>query len=324
MLLNKGSAQLCRINKLITTTSAVIQIKFFSIQEIGKRFPKTFDYKNKYYNSFNSVIDTQTVKRLGENSLIITVDGNFGSGKTEFAKRLAKEIDFIYASEIDLDKSLYIRRDNGANLREFVNSIVGVKELYRYNTVEEWHENPMYKRGAQVQRAIYKARWQQYRSALLSLFANGQGVVIERSPFSDGVIAQSLFDEDLVSKEFYNYYKNDFVAQTICELWKPHVTIYLERSPENCLKSIAKNGKEFEKKSKVYTHKFLQTVENNYKPYLSSLKNDICVLSYDNNEKEIYLEDVIDDLESFDFDQIHKFKDWTVRSPREVDKYRLK
>lgn len=323
MLLSKGSAQLCLINKLLTTTPAVIQIKCFSVQEIGKRYPKVFDYKNKNYNTFNSIIDTQTVQRLGENSLIITVDGNFGSGKSEFAKKLAKDIDFIYASEIDLDKSLYIRKDNGENLREFINSVVGEKELYRCNTVEEWHENPMFKRSAQVQRAFYKARWQQYRCALLSLFANGQGIVLERSPFSDGVIAQSLYDEEFVSKEFYNYYKNDYVAQTICELWKPHVSIYLDRTPENCLQSIAKTGKEFEKKSKVYTPKFLKTVEKNYKSYLNSLKDDICVLSYDNNS-EIIIEDVIDDLESFDFDQIHRFKDWTVKNASEVDKYRLR
>ena len=325
MLLNKGSSQINRISKLLSTTPSIIQIKCFSALEIGNRHPKPFDYKNKNYNSLQTLLDTQTVQRLGENSLIITVDGNFGSGKSEFAKRLAKEIDFIYASEIDLDRTFYIRKDNGANLREFVNSVVQKNELYRYNTVEEWHQNPLFKRGAQIQRAFYKARWLQYRCALISLFSTGQGIVLERSPYSDSVIAQSLYDENLVSKEFINYYKKDLVSQTLCEIWRPHVTIYLDRTPENCLKNIAKSGKDFEKKSQVYTTEFLKTVEKNYKKsFLPEMRQDICVLSYDNNDEQIVIDDVIDDLESFDFDQIQKFSDWSVKNPSIVDNLRLK
>ena len=321
MLLNKAPSAFNYLNKL---TPAVIQIKCFSAAEIGKRYPKTFDYKNKYYNAFTGLFDVQTVKRLEENSLIITVDGNFGAGKSAFAKRLAKEIDFIYASELDIEKMLYIRKDNGANKREIINNIVGNNEMYRLNTLEDWHTNPMFKRSIQMQYIHYYLRWMQFRSALLSLFSTGQGIVLERSPFSDNVIAKSLFDENLMSKEAYNYYKNDLVQQTICELWRPHVTIYLDRTPENCLKSINQNGKEYEKNSKVYTTNFLKTVENNYKKsFLPEMGKDIYVLNYDNNQDEIPIDEVIGDLEALDFDVDGKFSTWRIRNPKYCDHYRV-
>ena len=34
----------------------------------------------------------------------------------------------------------------------------------------------------------------------------------------------------------------ELIPQTLSELWRPHVTIYLDRSPEECLENIKKNG----------------------------------------------------------------------------------
>lgn len=71
----------------------------------------------------------------------------------------------------------------------------------------------------------------------------GQGVVLERSAFSDTVIGQALYDNNLLSDEAYRYYLRDLVPSTLPELWRPHVVIYLDRSPEECLKEIKNNGK---------------------------------------------------------------------------------
>ena len=35
----------------------------------------------------------------------------------------------------------------------------------------------------------------------------------------------------------------DLVPNTSFELWKPHVVIYLDKSPEECLKAIKEKGK---------------------------------------------------------------------------------
>jgi hypothetical protein len=71
----------------------------------------------------------------------------------------------------------------------------------------------------------------------------GQGVVLERSCFSDSVIGQSLYENNLLSDEAYKFYMRDLVPNTVHELWKPHVSIYLDKSPEDCLKTIREKGK---------------------------------------------------------------------------------
>ncbi len=57
----------------------------------------------------------------------------------------------------------------------------------------------------------------------------------------------------------------DLVPGTIHELWRPHVSIYLDRSPEECLQNIKQKGKPHEKESQVYSLKYLRSVEKNYK-----------------------------------------------------------
>ena len=71
----------------------------------------------------------------------------------------------------------------------------------------------------------------------------GQGVVLERSVFSDAVIGQSLYENNFLSDEAFRLYLRDLVPNTIAELWRPHVMIYLDKSPEDCLKTIKEEGK---------------------------------------------------------------------------------
>lgn len=171
----------------------------FSIDQIGKRHAKPYDYKNKKYGLLGQVFDS-TLNRLGDNSLIITVDGNFGSGKSEFAQQLAKDIDFKYAREPDLNAHLY-EQINGENTRDIINGIVGDNQRFRIDSLEEWHKNPSFKSTIALQHNFYNIRWMQFRTALLHLMSTGQGVVLERSVFSDAVIGQSLYDNNFLSDE---------------------------------------------------------------------------------------------------------------------------
>lgn len=299
----------------------VPQRAFFSSLDIGKRHPKPYDYLKKSYGLVGSMLDS-TVERLSDNSLIITVDGNFGSGKSEFARQLAKDIDFLYAREIDLDHMLY-QTPVGSNYREIVNKIVGDNERFRINTVDEWHRNPTFKRTVQLQYKYYYARLFQYRMALLHLFSTGQGVVIERSPFSDSVIARALYEHQFLSKEAWNFYKGEYVEQTLFECWKPHVMIYLDKTPQECLESIKTNGKDFEKKSKVYSVDFLKTVEQLYKKeFIGKYASNVNVLQYD--AKTITTDEVIVNLEAIDLDNLEKLNEWRVRRAATVDEYRAR
>jgi deoxyadenosine/deoxycytidine kinase len=68
-------------------------------------------------------------------------------------------------------------------------------------------------------------------------------VVLERSVFSDSVIGQALFENNMLSDEAYKFYMRGLVPDTIRELWRPHVSIFLDKSPEDCLKTIREKGK---------------------------------------------------------------------------------
>lgn len=206
MMLNKLSRGVAILTSRVGETSNVKSIillqaskRDFSIDQIGKRYEKPFDYKNKQYGLLDQIFDS-TMKKLGENSLIITVEGNFGSGKTAFAKKLAKEIDFVYAREPDLDHHLF-QLPNGTNAREVINSFVGENKRFHVDSLEEWHLEPSFKKSIALQHSFYNIRWMQTRTALLHLFSTGQGVVLERSAHSDSVIAQAMYENNLLSDQ---------------------------------------------------------------------------------------------------------------------------
>lgn len=291
----------------------------FSIEQIGKKAEKPYDYKNKKYGLMGQMFDS-TLNRMGDNSLIITVDGNFGSGKTEFAKKLAKEIDFVYAREPDLETHLY-SQPNGANTRDIINNVVGDNTRFRIDSLEEWHRNPSFKTTIALQHNFYNIKWMQMRTALLHLLSTGQGVVIERSVFSDQVIGQSLYDNNFLSDEAYRFYLRDLIPNTIAELWRPHVMIYLDKPPEDCLKTIKEKGKPFEKESKVYNLEFLKSMERNYKRnFLPDMRNELHLLEY--NARDAKTERAVEDLETLDYEDQAKFNDWRIRRETTINTYR--
>ena len=86
----------------------------------------------------------------------------------------------------------------------------------------------------------------------------------------------------------FKFYFRDVIPNTIGELWRPHVVIYMDKPAEDCLKTIKEKGKviivdiyslapfghflfysfigkDFEKNSKVYSLDLLNSVEKNYK-----------------------------------------------------------
>jgi hypothetical protein len=163
--------EISNIKAVILLKNFQISKRNFSINEIGKRFEKPYDYKNKKYGLIGQIFDS-TLKKLGENSLIITVEGNFGAGKSEFAKKLAKDIDFVYAREPDLDAHLF-SLPNGENIKDIINQYVGDNKLYHIDTLEDWHKEPTFKSTISLQHQMYNIKWMQTRTALLHLMSTG-------------------------------------------------------------------------------------------------------------------------------------------------------
>ena len=202
--LKRNNLILVLVKQIQPTAQTQTQTRSFSQQEIGKRHPQPWDYTKKRYGIIGQITDS-TMRRLGENSLLISVEGNFGSGKSAFAKELAKKIDFVYAREPDLDEHLW-KMPSGVCRRTIINEITRGNARYHIDSLDEWHTEPTFKRAISLQHQFYTIRWMQMRTALLHLMSTGQGVVLERTVFSDSVIGQALYENNLMSdegKEFY-------------------------------------------------------------------------------------------------------------------------
>lgn len=72
--------------------------------------------------------------------------------------------------------------------------------------------------------------------ALAHLFSTGQGVIVERSPFSDFVFNEALFRCGCITKESYNGIQESYVSGNF-NLYRPHLVIYLDVPVEQTLVS---------------------------------------------------------------------------------------
>lgn len=70
-------------------------------------------------------------------------------------------------------------------------------------------------------------RFSDYIDALAHLFSTGQGVVIERSPFSDLVFVEALYKCNLISKTSFKGLI-ETRNNALPEILKPHLVIYLD------------------------------------------------------------------------------------------------
>lgn len=70
-------------------------------------------------------------------------------------------------------------------------------------------------------------RFNDYIDALAHLFSTGQGVVLERSAYSDIVFLETLYKHNLITKVTYK----GLIEQrgnALPELLKPHLVVYLD------------------------------------------------------------------------------------------------
>lgn len=70
-------------------------------------------------------------------------------------------------------------------------------------------------------------RYADYIDSLAHLFSTGQGVIIERSAYSDIVFVEALYRNDLITKTSYKGLI-ETRNNSLVELLKPHLVIYLD------------------------------------------------------------------------------------------------
>ncbi|CAH1370927.1 hypothetical protein MTP99_012420 [Tenebrio molitor] len=269
--------------------------------------PAPWNYKEKPYNILNYWTD-RTTSRLDENSKVIVVEGPVAAGKTKFAKQLAEELDMLYFPEANLDM-IYINH-YGYDLRQLDDQL---PESCRSFDIKNFLLTPKHINTASFQNRQYYVKYSQYIDALAHLLSTGQGVVLDRCCYSDFVFNEAMCSQGYISKEAYKAYY-EFRDNTISELLRPHLVIYLDVPVDKVLEKIKERNLACERNSPVLTPQYLSVMEKAYKQkYLKEISKHAELLIYDwsdGGEVEI----VVEDVERIDFDRFDsqdlKMKDW--------------
>ncbi|KAL7730376.1 hypothetical protein ACLKA6_016610 [Drosophila palustris] len=264
----------------------------------GPRVPKVapYPYKTKKYSLINSLFD-KTSKRFDENSKVICVEGPIAAGKTKFAQELAAELDMLYYPAVDLD--LYYINPYGYDMRKLDNELPPSCRSY---DIKDFCKNPKHDQAALFQIRMYMLRYSQYIDALQHILSTGQGVVLERSPYSDFIFMEAMYRQGYVSRGARSVY-NEIRQNTINELLKPHLVIYLDLPVSAVQQQIKARNLEYEVKSSAFTEEYLRDIDTLYKQqYLKDISGHAELLIYDwssGGEAEV----VVEDIERIDFEQ---------------------
>ncbi|XP_075385421.1 NADH dehydrogenase [ubiquinone] 1 alpha subcomplex subunit 10, mitochondrial isoform X2 [Tenrec ecaudatus] len=224
-------------------------------------------------------------KKLTKSSKVITVDGNICSGKGKLARELAEKLGLRHFPEAGI---------------HYADSTTGDGqpldlELNGNCSLEKFYDDPRSNDGNsyRLQSWLYCNRLLQYTDALEHLLSTGQGVVLERSIYSDFVFLDAMYKQGYIRKQCVDHY-NEVKKITICEYLPPHVAIYVDTPVPEIQSRIQKKGDPHEMK---VTAAYLQDIENAYKgTFLPEMSEQCEVLQYSAKETadaEKVVEDIV-------------------------------
>ncbi|KAH7730915.1 CRE-NUO-4 protein [Aphelenchoides avenae] len=261
--------------------------------KLPEGYPAPWPYKEKNYTLIHAHYD-RTKPRLHQNSKLIVVEGNIGAGKSTMAKELADLLGFHYMPEFKMDDILIDRYGN--DLRKYYHLF---PESFRIPDVNMFYQNPFADQVAQMQNRTYESRWDQYLNALAHIFNTGQGVVLERSVYSDFVFVNAMRSKDYISAEYFKYYYYKRKRSLKHVRYWPHLVIYLDVPAAKCLENIRKRGNVNE--INVVDEPYLKVIEESYKDSLKEYQPHSKILAYDWSTPGD-TDTIIEDIERIDFD----------------------
>ncbi|CAJ1079034.1 NADH dehydrogenase 1 alpha subcomplex subunit 10%2C mitochondrial [Notolabrus celidotus] [Xyrichtys novacula] len=251
----------------------------------------TSSVRSLQYGWLAYVLGERTTPRFSQNSKIITVDGNLASGKGALAQKVAERLGMLYMPEPD---TFYIDKMTGEKepLPVAFNGMCSLEKFYLDPKATDGN-------SYRLQSWMYIMRLLQYADAIEHLLTTGQGVVLERSPFSDMVFVDAMFKEGYIRKECVDHY-NEIKGISICEFLPPHLAIYVDIPAEEVQKRLKQS-------SKPYLHNvplsYLKGIEESYKKsFLPQIGAETEVLAYDATQAQDF-ERVAEDIEYLKFDK---------------------
>ncbi|NWH62995.1 NDUAA dehydrogenase, partial [Geococcyx californianus] len=247
--------------------------------------------QNLEYGWLAYMLGDRATKKFNEYSKVFTVEGNLSSGKGKLAQQIAEKLGMKYFPEADIH---YIDRisGDGTLLHEKFNGFCNLERFYNDPKYPDGH-------SYRLQAWLFGNRVLQYADALEHLLATGQGVVLERSPYSDFVFLDAMFKQGYIHKRCLDHYK-EIKEISISEFLPPHLVIYIDVPVPDVQKRIQEKGEPYEKKvSPLY----LQDIEDAYKKtFLPEIGESSEILQYTATEAED-VEKVIEDIEYLKFDK---------------------
>jgi len=270
--------------------------------------PAPFPYKEKSYNFLRALTDYPTTSRLDENSKLIVVDGLPTAGKGAVAKELADELDMAYFEAPTIAKTLF--NDYGYDLRQLDSKLPLNCRSYDEN---DFLKNPKTIKAARMQVKMFQLRFQQYVNALAHILNTGQGVVLNRSVYSDFVFLEGMVAQGFVSKNVQSFYYR-MKSNALYQLWRPHLVIYLDLPVAEVRSRIEARNRTNEKDSPASTTAYLESLDKAYKQeFLKTMSTHSELLVYDWAEPS-NVEIIVEDVERIDFEQYgqhdQKLEDW--------------
>lgn len=161
--------------------------------------------------------------------------------------------------------------------------------------IKNFCENPNHRNVANFQIRMYMLRYRQYIDALAHIMSTGQGVILDRCCYSDFVFLETLHKHSYISKGARSVYY-ELKENTISELMKPHLVVYLDVPVATIKDKIKARGNEHEIKSKVFSEEYLHNMEALYKQvYLKDISTHAELLVYDwsnGGDTEVVVEDI--------------------------------
>ncbi|XP_056145697.1 NADH dehydrogenase [ubiquinone] 1 alpha subcomplex subunit 10, mitochondrial [Lampris incognitus] len=277
-----------RVIRLVIPPGAAVFKAGATAQKVGIH---TSSVRSLRYGWWSYWLGERTTPRFTEHSKIISVDGNLASGKGALAEKLADRLGMLYMSEPD---TFYLDKMTGEK-EPLPVAFNGMCSLEKFYTEPSAPDGNSYR----LQLWMYNMRLMHYANAIEHLLTTGQGVIIERSPFSDMVFLEAMHKQGYIRKECVDHY-NEIKHISICEFLPPHLVIYVDQPAEEVQKKLKQSGKSYLQNVPLA---YLKSVEDSYKKsFLQNISESSELLVYDGTQAQD-IEKVADDIEYLKFEK---------------------
>uniref|UniRef100_A0A672YF85 NADH dehydrogenase [ubiquinone] 1 alpha subcomplex subunit 10, mitochondrial n=1 Tax=Sphaeramia orbicularis TaxID=375764 RepID=A0A672YF85_9TELE len=251
----------------------------------------TSSVRSLRYGWWAYALGERTTPRLTKTSKIISVEGNLASGKGALAQKLADKLGMLYMPEPD---TFYLDKMTGEK-EPLPVDYNGICSLEKFYTDPKAADGNSYR----LQVWMYTMRLLHYSDAIEHMLSTGQGVILERSPFSDMVFLEAMFKQGYIRKECVQHYY-EIKDISICEFLPPHLVIYVDQPADEVQKKLKQSGKAYLQNVPLA---YLKSIEDSYKKsFLPQIRETSELLAY-NTVQAQDIEKVAEDFEYLKFDK---------------------